>query len=150
MSRPTEVFVHRRRIGWWDTDAAAIAYTARFPQFCMEALEAWFIDRLGVDWYTLNRERGIGTPFVHLSIDFRSPLTPRDELATEVRLAWLGGSSLRFALTGRAGERLVFEGRFACVFVDAGAMRPAPAPEALRPALEREAAIGGVAAAGRG
>jgi acyl-CoA thioesterase FadM len=40
MSRPTEPFVHRRRILWGETDAARIAYTARFLDFAMEAAEA--------------------------------------------------------------------------------------------------------------
>lgn len=136
--------MHHRRIAWWDTDAARIAYTARFPQFCMEAIEAWFIERLGTDWYALN-ESGRGTPFVHLSIDFRSPLTPRDALATTVALARAGGSSLEFRVTGRAREgRLVFEGRFVCVFVatrgDTG-HRPIPIPDEFRAAVDREAAL---------
>ncbi len=136
--------MHHRRIAWWDTDAARIAYTVRFPQFCMEAIEAWFIDRLGTDWYALN-ESGRGTPFVHLSIDFRSPLTPRDALATTVALARAGGSSLEFRVTGRASEeQLVFDGRFVCVFVatDGGAgHKPIPVPDEFRAAVDREAAL---------
>jgi acyl-CoA thioesterase FadM len=114
----------------------------------MEAVEAWFRDRLGTDWFALNLDRGIGTPFVHASLDFRSPLTPRDTLETTVLLTRLGGSSLRFALAGRAegGRRLAFEARLVCAFVDARAspMRPIPAPADLRPALEREAALAAV------
>ncbi len=155
MSRPTEgpgnagVFVHRRRILWGETDAARIAYTARFLDFAMEATEAWFRERLGAGWYELNLDHGIGTPFVHASLDFRSPLTPRDELETAVALARLGGSSLRFSLAGRAdgGRRLVYEATLVCAFVDAAAMRPVRVPDAFRPALEREAALGAAAAA---
>lgn len=155
MSRPTEgletagVFVHRRRVLWGETDAARIAYTARFLDFAMEATEAWFRERLGAGWYELNVDHGIGTPFVHASLDFRSPLTPRDELETTVALARLGGSSLRFALAGRAdgGRRLVYEATLVCAFVDAAAMRPVRVPDAFRPALEREAALAAAAAA---
>jgi 4-hydroxybenzoyl-CoA thioesterase len=156
MSRPIEEaaapFVHRRRILWGETDAARIAYTARFLDFAMEATEAWFRERLGAGWYELNLDHGVGTPFVHASLDFRSPLTPRDELETTVLLARLGGSSLRFAVTGRAegGRRLVYEGTLVCAFVDPAAMRPIRAPEAFRPALEREAALGAAPAARSG
>ncbi|MBX6374293.1 MAG: acyl-CoA thioesterase [Acetobacteraceae bacterium] len=152
MSRSTDAaaplapFVHVRRISWADTDAARIAYTARFLDFAMEAIEAWWRDRMGIDWYEMNVDRGIGTPFVHVSLDFRSPVTPRDTLATTVRLARLGGSSLRFAVEGRAGDRLVYEGTLVCAFVDAAAMRPIGVPAEFRAALEREAALAAVSA----
>jgi acyl-CoA thioesterase FadM len=156
MSRPIEAaaapFVHRRRILWGETDAARIAYTARFLDFAMEATEAWFRERLGAGWYELNLDHGVGTPFVHASLDFRSPLTPRDELETTVLLTRVGGSSLRFAATGRAdgGRRLVYEGTLVCAFVDPAAMRPIRAPEVFRPALEREAALGAATLAAPG
>jgi len=143
MSRPTEAFVHRRRILWGETDAARIAYTARFLDFAMEATEAWFVERMGAGWYELNLDHGVGTPFVHASLDFRSPVTPRDTLETTVLLARLGGSSLRFAVAGRAesGRRLVYEGTLICAFVDPAAMRPVPVPDRFRAALESEAAL---------
>lgn len=83
---------------------------------------------------------------MHASLDFRSPVTPRDTLATTVLLARLGGSSLRFAVVGRVAERLVYEGTLVCAFVDAAAMRPIGAPAELRAALEREAALVAVSA----
>ena len=149
MSRPTEPFSHRRRILWGETDAARIAYTARFLDFAMEATEAWFRERVGIGWYELNVDHGIGTPFVHVSLDFRSPVTPRDELSTTVLLSRLGGSSLRFAVAGRAdgGARLVYEGTLVCAFVDNAAMRPIPVPERFLPALEAEARIAQAAGA---
>ena len=77
----------------------------------MEAIEAWFRERIGIDWYELNLDRGVGTPFVHASLDFRSPVTPRDTLATTVLLARLGGSSLRFAVAGARGDEVGLRGR---------------------------------------
>ncbi|HYZ30734.1 MAG TPA: thioesterase family protein [Crenalkalicoccus sp.] len=140
--RPTEPFIHRRRITWGETDAARIAYTARFLDYAMEAVEAWFIERVGIGWYELNVDLGIGTPFVHVSLDFRSPVTPRDTLESAVRLTRLGGSSLRFAVTGRVGERLVYEAMLVCAFVDNTKMKAIPVPERFRAALEAEAKAG--------
>lgn len=144
--RPTEggraAFVHTRRVTWGETDAARIAYTARFLDFAMEAVEGWFQDRLGLGWYEMNVDHGIGTPFVHARLDFRSPVTPRDTLSSTVRLVRLGGSSLRFAVAGRVGERLVYEAELVCAFVDAARMRPIRAPDRFRPALEAEAVTG--------
>lgn len=138
-----ELYVHRRRIAWWDTDAANIAYTGRFPQFGMEAIDGWFIDRLGTDWYRLHNDLGGGSPFVHLSMDMRSPLTPRDELLTTVRLAKAGRSSLEFRVEGRvaADGRLSFEGRFVCVFIDSATQKPTRIPAQFRDAVAREVAL---------
>ena len=136
-------FIHARRIRWGESDPARIVYTARFLDFAMDAIEAFFTDRLGASFYEFNMDHGLGTPFVHVELDFRSPLTPRDTLETEVRLARLGGSSLTFAVKGRVGERLAYEGRLVCAFVDmtAHAMKPVPVPPQFRPLLEPDAAF---------
>lgn len=136
-------FVHVRRIRWGESDPARIAYTARFLEFAMDAIEAFFQDRLGAGFYELNLDHGIGTPFVHVELDFRSPLTPRDTLATEVRLVRLGGSSVTFAVAGRVGARLAFEGRLVSAFVDitGPAMKPIPVPPRFRALLDPDAAF---------
>ena len=143
-SAPIAPFVYRRWVRWADTDPAAIAYTARLPEMCMEALEAWFRERLGFGWYELNRDLGLGTPFVHLSVDFRGAVTPRDELALRVLLRRTGGSSLHFTVTAtRVAEptQIAFEGQFVCAFVRAGVMKAIPIPERFRDVLAREVAI---------
>ncbi len=139
--RPT-LFVHRRSVTWGDTDAAGIAYTGRFPNFALEAIEAWFIDRLGVDWYALHLHHGGGTPFVHISMDFRSPLRPRDALLTTVALRKAGRSSLEFAVTGRTEAGVVsFEGRFVCAFVHAATLKSRPIPAEFFGAVAHEVAL---------
>jgi acyl-CoA thioesterase FadM len=145
MSKPTEgrkfPFVHARRVRWGEADPARIAYTARFLDFAMDAIEAFLLDRLGAGFYELNVDQAIGTPFVHVEIDFRSPLTPRDLLETEVRLARLGGGSLTFAVRGRVGERLAFEGKMICATADVSGpeMRPIRVPERIRELLRPDA-----------
>jgi acyl-CoA thioesterase FadM len=134
-------YVHRAQIRFSDTDAARIAYTGRFPSLAMDAIDGWFRDRLGTDWFALNVDGGIGTPFVHLSIDMRSPLTPRDMLDCTVLVAKAGNSSLEFKVIGRVGDRVSFEGRFVCVFVDASTGKKMPIPARYRASLTAEAAI---------
>lgn len=136
-------FVHVRRVRWGESDPARIAYTARFLDFAMDAIEAFFQDRLGAGFYEFVVDHGIGTPFVHVALDFRSPLTPRDTLATEVRLLRLGRSSLTFGVAGRAGPRLAFEGRLVAAFVaaDGPEMKPISVPPAFRALLEPDAAF---------
>ena len=77
-----DTFIHEIRVGWGDCDPARIAYTGRLPAFALEAIDAWWEHQLGGDgWYQMELDRGTGTPFVHMSIDFRSPVTPRHRSA---------------------------------------------------------------------
>jgi acyl-CoA thioesterase FadM len=144
MSRPIEgkayPFVHARRIRWGESDPARIAYTARFLDFAMDAIEAFFTDRLGASFYEFNVDMGSGSPFVRVELDFRSPVTPRDTLETEVRIAKLGGSSVTFVVTGRVGDRVSYGGRLVCAFVDSTGtkMKPIPIPPAFREKLEAD------------
>jgi acyl-CoA thioesterase FadM len=141
MTTPASPFTHHRRITFADTDAANIAYTGRFPNFALDAIDAWFVDRLHTDWYRLNNDHGLGTPFVHLDMDFASPLTPRDELATIVRLTKAGRSALTFTVTGRVGERIAFTGTFVCVFVARATGKSCDIPEPFRARVLGEAAL---------
>jgi len=138
-----EAFIHPRRITWGDTDAARIVYTAQVPHFAMEAIEAWFLDRMGVDWYGLNLDHGYGTPFVRMEIDFIAPMKPPQLLHTTVLLEKLGRSSMTFALAARlAGEQgLRWRGRFTCAFIDAQKFRSIAVPPPFREKMEQELAL---------
>jgi len=133
-------YVHRRVVGWGDTDPARIAYTGRFADFTLEAIEGWYRDRLGTDWYRLNIDEGTGTPFVHLALDFQSPVTPREDLDVEVRIIRVGRTSLSFAIRAFGAESRTprFTGDATSVFVDAATGRPRPIPERYRARIEEE------------
>ncbi len=128
-------FFHEIRVSWADCDPARIAYTGRIPYFALEAIDCWWEAHIGDDWFRMNVDKDIGTPFVHLSIDFRSPVTPREKLVCEVRLIRLGESSVRFAVEGRQGERLCFEGEFVEVIVEAAAHKKTTVPPDYRQKL---------------
>jgi len=132
-------FVHRRTISWGDTDPARMAYTGRFSDFMLEAIEAWFRARLDTDWYRLNIDEGMGTPFVSIAMDFKSPVTPREPLDIAVRVARVGTSSLSFAVEALGAEtrRLCFTGSATCVFVDGQRLKPIPIPDKYRERLAR-------------
>ena len=105
--------------------------------FALEAIDAWWEAHLGADWFAMNIDRDIGGPFVHLSMDFRSPVTPRHVLRCEVAPIRLGESSIRFRVVGRQNDTLCFEGEFVEVFVAAAAHRKIPAPDDFRTKLEK-------------
>jgi len=133
---PSAVFTHAVKVRWADCDPADIAYTGRIPNFALEAIEEWWDAAIGLDWYRINLDRRIGTPFVHMSIDFRSPVTPRHPLLCAVRLIRLGETSVRFSVHGTQDGVLCFEGEFVEVFVAAEAHRVIAPPADIRAKLE--------------
>ncbi len=135
MSAPLP-FTHQIRVTWADCDPAKIAYTGRIPYFALDAINAFWEHHLGGGWYHMELDRGYGTPFVHMSVDFRAPVTPRHPLICDVAPVRLGTSSIEFRVTGRQGDELCFEGRFVSVFIVAGEMRKRPAPDEVRAIIE--------------
>ncbi len=133
MLKPTKpAFIHKIRVAWADCDPAFIAYTGRFSYWGLESIDAWWEHHTGLNWYALNVDRGIGTPFVHLSLDFRSPVTPRHLLECQVNLTRLGNSSIHHRVEGRQDGVLCFEGEFVSVFVEAKTLKSRNPPADLR------------------
>lgn len=130
------MFTHEIRVTWGDCDPARIAYTARLPWFALDAINAWWEHHLSGDgWYQMEIDRNVGTPFVHMSLDFAHPVTPRHRLLCDVRPTRLGDTSIEFRVTGRQADKTCFEGRFVCVFIVADAFRKQPPPDDIRAML---------------
>ncbi|MEK0164962.1 acyl-CoA thioesterase [Phaeobacter sp. JH20_02] len=133
----TPDFVHEIRVGWGDCDPARIAYTGHLPGFALQAIDAWWEQQLDGDgWYQMELDRGTGTPFVHMSIDFRSPVTPRHRLACAVWPVALGQKSVTFRVEARQDGVLCFEGKFVCVFIEPSDFSARPAPADYRAVIE--------------
>lgn len=131
------VFVHPINVTWGDCDPARIAYTARLPWFALDAINAWWEHHFdGMGWFELEIDNNIGTPFVNLSMDFRSPVTPRHKLLCETYPTRLGEKSITFGMKGRQDGVLCFEGAFTCVFTVADRFESQPAPDRLRRVIE--------------
>ena len=124
------------RVGWGDCDPAQIAYTARIPEWALAAIEDWYGYCLGVDWYALNLERGIGTPFVSLNCNFFSPVTPRHSLDMVVYVSGLGRASLSHHVEGFQDNVLCFSSDTTASFVDAAIMKAVPIPDNMRSNIE--------------
>ena len=128
-----EPFTHEIRVGWGDCDPARIAYTANIPAWALEAIEAWWEHLLGgPGWYHVEFDLGWGTPFVHMELDFRAPITPRHRLICTVTPTRLGTSSITIRVTGSQADRLCFEGAFVCVFIRAGSLEKRDVPPEVR------------------
>ena len=134
MAAPFEYSIN---VTWGDCDPARIAYTARLPAFALEAINGWWGAHLGGDgWYQLELDRNVGTPFVKLSMEFSSPVTPRHKLMCEVFPTRLGDKSITFTVKGRQDGTLCFAGSFTCVFTIADQFKSQSAPPDLRAIIE--------------
>lgn len=131
-------FTHEIRVGWGHCDPAQIAYTGHIPGFALEAIDSWWQAHLDGDgWFEINLDRNVGTPFVHVSLDFSSPITPRHRLICEVAPMRLGTKSIEFRVIGRQNGKVCFTGRFVSVFVISDQHGVSiPAPEDIRAMVE--------------
>ena len=135
--RPASAFVHNVRVTWGDCDPAQIAYTARLPWFALDAIDAWWSAHHGFGgWYHLEIDKNVGTPFVRLEMDFRSPVTPRHILKCHVWPSKLGTKSITFRVDGVQDGTTCFEGAFTCVFIVADQFKSQPAPPEIRALIE--------------
>jgi acyl-CoA thioesterase FadM len=125
-------FEHEIRVTWGDCDPARIAYTARLPWFALDAINAWWEHHFGEDWYGMELDRNIGTPFVKMTMDFRAPVTPRHRLICKVWPTRLGGASISFHVDGCQDGKICFQGDFVCVFVTANTFTKTTPPPEIR------------------
>jgi len=131
-----EVYVKRLELGWGDCDPAQIAYTGRLPELALRAIEGWSVAVLGGNWFELNLDWGLDSPFVRLGLEFLSPVTPRASLDCEVYVTRLGNSSLAQLVVARQAGRLSFTCRSVQVYVDRLSFVPAPLLANVRETIE--------------
>lgn len=132
-----DVYVHEIRVTWGDCDPARIVYSARIPWFALDAINGWWEHNLGGDgWYQMELDRGFGTPFVRMALDFSSPVTPRHRLMCHVWPNRLGETSVGFHVDGYQDGRLCFSGDFVCVFIETPNFAKAPPPAEIRAMIE--------------
>lgn len=133
MKKQSVPYIHRRTPLWSETDAAQIIYTVRFVDYAMEAIEGWFRNVMKLDWFRMNTELDMGTPFVKIDMDIKTPLVPYDELDVCVLVEKMGRSSLTFNVTGkRNGKEISFESRFVCSMVRKSTMQSIAIPKEQR------------------
>ena len=130
-----DAFIHSIKVRWADCDPANIVYTGNLADFALEAIDAWWEQHTGSGWYELNRDRNTGLPFVHMSMDFVFPVTPRQPLLCHVKLIKLRTNSIRFAVEGYQQNTLCFKGEFVEAYVEAKTHKKIPMPDEFRKLL---------------
>lgn len=130
-------YVQRRIPKWGETDSAQIVYTARFVEYALDAIEGWFRDVVRLDWFLMNTKLDMGTPFVKIEMEFKSPLTPHDELEVRVLVRRMGRSSFTFDVTGTRNDNdTTFESTMVCSLVRKSTMQSIAIPDDLRRSVE--------------
>jgi len=114
-----------------DTDAAGIYHWTTIGRFA-EAAEAALFRALDIPEATL-----VHTPRVSMQLQFRRPLRFGDEAWTELTVAAVGRSSLRYALrVTDLHDTPVAEGEIVCCLIDAERGGSRPWPDDMRSAFQ--------------
>ena len=89
----------RRRLDWSHGDAAQIGYTSRQMDLGLAAIECWWEQVLGLNWFDL-RQRNMGSPSVDARVEFYQPLEPGERTNIAVFVERIGRSSWNFRADG--------------------------------------------------
>lgn len=125
----------RTTIRFGQCDPAGIVYTPNFFDIFNVAVEQWYGDALGIDYYDLIRNRRTGLGYVNAFADFFLPCRMGDELDIAVDVARIGNTSFGLILHAFREEHEALRGRLAVVTTSLVSHRPVPIPDDLRRAL---------------
>ncbi|MDK3018747.1 acyl-CoA thioesterase [Pseudodonghicola flavimaris] len=132
---PQGMWSHRVTFRHGQCDPAGIVYTPKFFDVFNQAIEAWFCDCLGLNYYELIGERRTGLGYVHASASFFSPCRMGDEVDIFVRVVKIGKSSYSLVLHAMLGEGEALRGDYTTVTTSLETHRPIPIPEDIKTAL---------------
>jgi acyl-CoA thioesterase FadM len=137
-------FVQRRRLNWGEADPAGTIYAPRAIDIAIQAIEALWIEALGLSFREFQARHGLGAPWVHTSCEFFRPLRAGEAFDLSIAIDKLGTSSLnwRGAAKRPDGEPL-FRLKLVSVIIDIGTgesrVIPADVRAGLAPFVAREA-----------
>lgn len=116
-------------------DPAGIVFTPRYFDILNEAVERFFVERLGIDYYALIGERKLGLGYASAACDFLRPNRMGDALEVAVLVERVGGASYALALPVMKRGAEVARGRLVTVVTSLETHKACPIPEDLRAAL---------------
>ena len=144
MSPYTDVpFSYRRRVRWGDCDPEGMIYTVRVYDYLLEALEAWYLKVLGLDFGGLKYERNMAMPSVRQECQFMKALKPGCEVDLHVFVERLGNASISFIVdaVGDDGSHYLRFNHTAC-FITLDGFKPVRPPDDFRENIEAYRAAG--------
>jgi acyl-CoA thioester hydrolase len=134
-AEPVSQFRLRRRVRFYETDAAGIVHFSIYPRFMEEAEhELWRATGLNI----APGSGEVGFPRVSMTCDYKSPLRFDDEFEVSIRIIAITHRSIRYASVVSRGDAVVAYMTMAvvCVTREAdGTMRPVAIPGHVRSRL---------------
>jgi len=116
-------------------DPAGIVYTPKFFDVFNQAIEAWFCERLGLNYYDLLGPRRLGLGYAQASAVFFAPCRMGDQVDIFIRVEKIGTSSYSLTLHAMKGDTEALRGEYTTVTTSLDTMRPIPIPADIKDAL---------------
>lgn len=132
---PAGTFFAAMPVRFGHCDPAGIVFTPRYFDILNEAIERFFIEALGFDYYGLLTERRVGLGYVQAACEFWKPSRMGDVLDVAVLVERIGRASYTLVLPILNGETEVARGRLVTAPASLDKMTSSPIPTDVRAAL---------------
>ena len=132
---PCMAFRASARIRFGDCDPAGIVFFANWFSIANIAIEDFFGEALGLDFYALHATRRIGTGFAHAEANFFAPGLMGDVVAITPLVTRIGGASYALTLHIHRDETELVRLHLITATTNLDTRRPVPIPADLRAAL---------------
>ena len=126
-----------RRLHWGECDPAGIIYTPAGIDIATKTLETWFGDVIGLTWFEMNTEMGMGMPTVRAEIDYVGALAVDREFICDLHVEQLGRASLTVRVTAHDGAgKTFFNAAIVSCLIEKPAFKAKPWPDDIRARIE--------------
>ena len=126
------MFVYQTKIKLHDTDAASILFFSHQFEIMHDAYEA-LLEKIGLGFAELLRNRDYFLPIVHAEADYKMPLFVGDVVEIQVVVENVGNTSFAFVYKiFNARQELVGTGRTVHVTIDKKTRRKIDLPKEMR------------------
>lgn len=133
---PGKTFVQRRHLTWGEADPAGTIYAPRAIDIAIQAIEALWIEALGLSFREMQLRYGVGMPWVHTACEFAKPLRAGDPFDVRIVLDKIGESSLKWRGDAvRPDGESLFRLNLVSVMIDLKSGKAQPIPAEMRVAL---------------
>ncbi|WP_424978221.1 acyl-CoA thioesterase [Leisingera sp. S232] len=116
-------------------DPAGIVYTPKFFDVFNQVVEAWFCERLGIDYYEIIGPRRTGLGYASVGATFFSPCMMGDEIDVFVTVAAIGSKSYQLQLHALKDGSEALRGNLTTVTTCLKEHRAIGIPEDIKAAL---------------
>lgn len=132
---PKAMWSHAVTFRHGQCDPAGIVYTPEFFNVFNQAIEAWFCECLGINYYDILGPRRTGLGYVQANATFFVPCTMGEEIEVFVSVTKVGRKSYELTLHAMKGELEALRGGFTVVVTSLDAHQSIEIPEDIKGAL---------------